>query len=77
MAAAGQAVQVAYDVLAAYGLTGSAAVHATRCIRAAVHGFVTLEVAGGFGLPEDVDRTFTLLVDMIISGLPAMAKAAA
>ena len=77
VAAASQAVQVAYDVLAAYGLTGSAAVHATRCIRAAVHGFVTLEVAGGFGLPEDVDRTFTLLVDMIISGLPAMAKAAA
>ena len=74
-AAAAQAVQVAYDVLAAYGLTGSAAVHATRCVRAAVHGFVALEVAGGFGLPEDVDRTFDLLVNMIISGLPTMAEA--
>ena len=73
-AAAGQAVQVAYDVLSAYGLTGSAAVHATRCVRAAVHGFVALEIAGGFGLPEDVDRTFDLLVNMIISGLPTVAE---
>jgi AcrR family transcriptional regulator len=73
--AAGRLVEVLFGVLSAYGLSGSAAVHATRCLRAAVHGFVALEIAGGFGLPEDVDRTFDLLTNMIIDGLPSMAAA--
>ena len=33
--------------------------------RAAVHGFVALEAAGGFGLPRDTDRSF----DQMIAGL--------
>lgn len=30
--------------------------------RAAVHGFVTLEASGGFGLPRDIDRSFDQMV---------------
>lgn len=51
-------------VLRGYGLTGSAAVHATRRLRAIGHGFVTLETAGGFGLPEDLDETYRQLIAM-------------
>jgi len=31
-------------------------------MRSALHGFVTLEMTGGFGLPADIDRSFGRLV---------------
>jgi hypothetical protein len=34
-----------------------------------VHGFTTLEVAGGFGLPLDLDESFRLLINLFIHGL--------
>ncbi len=40
-----------------------------RAVRAAVHGFVELELAGGFGMPEDVDASFRYLVDALVAGL--------
>jgi hypothetical protein len=36
-----------------------------------LHGFVTLEAAGGFGLPRDVDRSFDRLVDALDAALTA------
>ncbi|KAA2253568.1 TetR family transcriptional regulator [Solihabitans fulvus] len=68
-AAGGRLVEVFLAVLRGYGLTDSAAIHATRCVRAAVHGFVALEVAGGFGLPEKLDVTYENLIDMVSGGL--------
>ncbi|GAA4677873.1 TetR/AcrR family transcriptional regulator [Phytohabitans rumicis] len=62
VAAGEAAVGVIYAVLAGYGLTGPAAIDATRCLRSALHGFVALEAAGGFGLPQDVDRSYDRLV---------------
>jgi AcrR family transcriptional regulator len=64
-----RAVGVAYAVLEGAGITGEDAVHATRCLRAAVHGFVMLEIAGGFGLPESVDESFERLAGMIAASL--------
>ena len=64
-AAAERAVGAVYAILHGYGLSGDAAVDATRMFRAAVHGFITLEAAGGFGLPRDVDRSF----DQMVAGL--------
>ena len=34
--------------LRAYGLEDSAAIHAARCLRAAIHGFAVLKAQGGF-----------------------------
>ena len=71
LAAAGdRLLQVFLAVLRGYRLTGSAAVHATRCLRAAGHGFATLEASGGFGLPEDLDETYRRLIRMFIASLP-------
>jgi hypothetical protein len=39
--------------------------HAIRCPRVALHGFVSLEAAGGFGLPQSVDVTFARLIDSL------------
>ncbi len=55
-------VQVCADVLAGYHLDGDDAIDAIRALRAALHGFVSIEAAGGFGLPVDVDRSFDRLV---------------
>lgn len=50
-------------LLARYGLEGDEAIDAARAVRSALHGFIVLEAAGGFGLPRDVGRSYTSLVD--------------
>jgi len=55
-------VQVVTDVLAGYGLGDDDAIDATRALRSALHGFVTLDSNGGFALPVDIDRSFERLV---------------
>lgn len=62
-AAAESVLRVVLAVLAGYGLTGNDAIDATRALRATLHGFVALEAGGGFGMPVDVDRSYTRLVD--------------
>jgi len=57
--------------LRAYGLEDSAAIHASRCLRVAVHGFAVLEVEGAFGLPEDLEESYDLLIHMMTAGLHA------
>jgi AcrR family transcriptional regulator len=68
-AAGGRLLDVTLAVLRGYGLTGSAAVHAARCVRAVVHGFASLEASGGFGLPEDLDHTYEQLIRMVLAGI--------
>ena len=58
-------VQVATDILAGYKLDEDDAIDATRALRSALHGFITLESSGGFGLPVDIDRSFARLVNGI------------
>lgn len=60
--ASSNAVRVVSDVMAGYELRGDDAIDAIRALRAALHGFVTLEAEGGFGLPIDIDRSFERLV---------------
>ncbi len=65
-AASTATVQVALDVLAGYAIEGTEAIHATRALRSALHGFVSLEAADGFGLPEDLDVSYARMVDGIV-----------
>ena len=70
LAAAGnRAVEVIMAVLRGYGLAGSDAIHATRGVRAALHGFASLEISGGFQLAEDLDESYRRLVDTVVAGL--------
>ena len=64
-----QALNVGLAVMASLGLKGEDAIHAVRAFRSMVHGFATLEVAGGFGLPEDCDESFRRLVGFLVTGL--------
>ena len=71
-AAAAAVIGTCVAVLQSYGLRQEQALHAIRGFRSAVHGFVTLELNGGFGLPLDVDRSFAWLVDALIDGMAAL-----
>jgi AcrR family transcriptional regulator len=63
--AADDAVGVFRAILAGYGIAGDAAIDATRYVRSALHGFVALEAAGGFGLPQSVDASYERLVTAV------------
>lgn len=72
--AAGDAVlRAVFTVLAERGLAGDDAIDAARGLRAALHGFVALEAAGGFGLPRDVGRSFARLVEGLDRGFGVLA----
>jgi AcrR family transcriptional regulator len=68
-AAEEQSLRVAVAVVASFGLTGDDALHAVRGLRSLVHGFATLEIAGGFGLPLDLDESFDRLLQMLVRAL--------
>jgi hypothetical protein len=61
-AAAEAVMRVVLAVLAGYHITGEDAIDAARALRAALHGFLTLEAAGGFGMPRDIDRSYDRLI---------------
>ncbi|GIF73982.1 TetR/AcrR family transcriptional regulator [Asanoa siamensis] len=61
-AAAEGAVAVFLAVLDGYGLSGDRAIDATRVARSALHGFVAIDAAAGFGLPLSLDSSFEQLV---------------
>jgi AcrR family transcriptional regulator len=71
----GDAARALVDVVAAvlrgYGLQGDDAMHAVRVVRAALHGFVSLEADGGFGMPLDIDESFERLIAVLHRGLAA------
>ena len=64
-----RSVKVGIALMSAFGLQGEEAIHAIRGLRSLVHGFATLEISGGFGMPMDLDESFTRLVDLFIAGL--------
>lgn len=62
-------VAVAVAVMNSCGLQGDDALHAVRGLRSIVHGFASLELAGGFGLPLDLDESFRRLVTQFAESL--------
>jgi AcrR family transcriptional regulator len=55
-------------VLEPFELTPEMQIHAMRSLRSLVHGFVSLELIGGFGIPVDVDVSFQYLLRIMIAG---------
>ena len=64
-----EVVDVILRVLAAYKLQGEDAIHAARALRSIAHGFATLEIAGGFGIPLSLDESYERLLQTFIAGL--------
>ncbi len=70
---AARVVGVTAAVLAGFGLPEARAIDAVRAARSALHGFVSIELAGGFRLPEDLDRSFDTLVELLVEGFRGLA----
>ena len=64
-------------MLRGYHLNASQEMHALRMLRSAVHGFSTLEAAGGFQYDASVDDSFTWMVDFLDRGLQALPTSSA
>lgn len=73
-AASSEITKVAFEILSSLGLQGDDAIDAIRALRATLHGFVTLEAEGGFGLPADIDRSFDRLLSGLVAGLAGWAR---
>ncbi|MFD2793355.1 TetR/AcrR family transcriptional regulator [Promicromonospora vindobonensis] len=73
-AAGEESVRTVVSVLHGFGLPDERVIDAVRAVRAGVHGFVTLELGAGFRMREDVDQSFTVLVDMLVAGVAALAS---
>lgn len=73
-AASEETLAILRAVLAPYGLSAEAEVHALRAFRSVAHGFVSLELAGGFGLPVALDASYQALVRLLVAGLARTAS---
>jgi len=70
-------LQVVTDILAGYKLADDDAIDAARALRSALHGFITLESSGGFGLPVDIDRSFQRMVSGLATAFSSWTEAPA
>jgi hypothetical protein len=60
-------------MLHGYRIDPGQEIHALRMLRSLLHGFATLEAAGGFQVATDVDDSFTWIIDFIDHGLRSAA----
>ncbi|GAC1394088.1 MAG: TetR/AcrR family transcriptional regulator [Ktedonobacteraceae bacterium] len=67
--AAQEVIDILLKVLSAYNLQAENAIHAIRLLRSTIHGFTSLEIAGGFELPIELDETFRHLINMFLMSI--------
>jgi len=49
-------------------------ISAARALRSCIHGFITLEKSGGFGMPEDLNKSFSYMIKIFIRGMSDSVK---
>ncbi|QDQ02194.1 TetR/AcrR family transcriptional regulator [Lysinibacillus fusiformis] len=67
-------VQLVVQVLDAYHLQDEMAIHMVRGLRSILHGFTSIEQMGGFGMPLDINQSFSILINTFIEGIHAVAS---
>ncbi len=68
-------VMTVVAILEQLGVAPSEAIPLIRALRASIHGFVDIELGGGFGLPDDIDESFAITVDLVVSAIAARSSA--
>jgi AcrR family transcriptional regulator len=69
VAAGSRALEAFRAVLRSYPIKPADVDHALRTVRSLLHGFATLQSAGGFQWSADVDESFEWLIDFADRGL--------
>ena len=59
------------NALRSYGINEEN-VNKIRYVRSTLHGFVDLELGGGFALPMSVEKSFDMLIDTLDASLIAL-----
>ena len=67
-------VQLVVQVLQVYNLKEEVAIHMVRGLRSILHGFTSIEQMGGFGMPLDINKSFSILINTFIEGIHAVAN---
>jgi hypothetical protein len=67
--AARELIGVIVAILDGYGLRDAEAIHAVRVVRAALHGFISLEHEGAFRMPVSLEGSYERLIAMLDAGL--------
>ena len=70
--AAQRTVAIVTAALAGYRIPDERVVDAVRMTRASLHGFVDIEVQGGFAMDVPIDVSFATLVDSLDAALIAL-----
>ncbi len=68
-AALARPTTVVGSVLVEMGVDPATVIPLIRALRASVHGFVHLEMRGGFGLPDDIDDSFATTINLVIEAI--------
>ncbi len=68
-----QLIRIIGASLVSYGLPDDSLIDAIRVVRAAVHGFILLELGGGFGLPNSVTQSFEALTAILVIGVKSIS----
>ncbi|MGC3955098.1 MAG: TetR-like C-terminal domain-containing protein [Propionicimonas sp.] len=68
-AAAGEVLAAIGSAIQAYRLAGDDPTDAIRLLRSALHGFIDLELGGGFKQPRSLDASFARLVTTLDAAL--------
>ena len=63
--------QATFVSLAGMNIDPMTVIPLIRALRASVHGFVDLELRGGFGLPNDIDDSFATTIGLVIEAIAA------
>ena len=61
-------------VISSYRVPDELSVHATRVVRASLHGFVDIEARGEFHLPQSVDDSFKLIIEAAHAWLKSLRR---
>ncbi len=70
-ALAARIVAICVSALAGYGLSPREEIHAIRALRSLAHGFATLEIGSGFGMPIAIDESYDWMLETFIRVLEA------
>ncbi len=73
-AVAQEVLDVLFAVFDGYGIRGEQAVHAARYLRSVLHGFVSLERAGGFGMPTELEASYQRIVKAVLANLRTWSR---
>ncbi|MFT3877367.1 MAG: WHG domain-containing protein [Propioniciclava sp.] len=74
-AAAGEILAVIASALRAYALSGDDLTDAVRLIRSTTHGFISLELSGGFKQPRPLATTLDRVIDALDTVLRSWGEA--